>query len=505
MRMRNAFLTILASCAAFAVSPTAPAAAAEETEIAWAPTLSDAFAAAKKEGKPVFIAINSTRVDGGKAEPAGKELREHTYKDAAVIAKSKAFSCALLLADGSSADYAEIRQRFGVEGTIVSPQHLFAYPDGTKLDRREYWPYGTGASAVTALIDMMNSALKAVDLLKNGGTPPPPTEPTPAPGTDKPGEAAPRGDPSKAGAPSEARADWIRTMIENVRKGSAAKDARDAAIKQLAASDQKGDCFEPLCNVMIEAKKDTETQIAILKVLGRNGLVIAAPATWSLLDEKDDDVRSNAAVTLEYIGDPRAAEPLAKRIRSEREETIHNNMCRALGRCGANLEDVAKRDGVRKALLHEIEASKSPKGSAGPIIGLAYFEKDADAARGIEKLLKKEGDWTKRCAMEWTLCEIGDPKSGEFVKKEIWPQQSKNAYAKPFADAVVAYLSDMGDTTAKGAVDGGFDFAARSLAIGTDSARRGREAAQTDWKPKGEVAAGPPRMPPGGMPPGMGG
>ena len=48
--------------------------------------------------------------------------------------------CALVKPDGTSADYAEIRQRFGIEGLIVSPQHLFAAPDGTKLDRHEYWP-----------------------------------------------------------------------------------------------------------------------------------------------------------------------------------------------------------------------------------------------------------------------------------------------------------------------------------------------------------------------------
>src|SRR5438477_4530954 len=51
-----------------------------EGEIAWVKTLVEAFEAAKKQDKPVFIAINAERVDGGKAEPAGKELREHTYK-----------------------------------------------------------------------------------------------------------------------------------------------------------------------------------------------------------------------------------------------------------------------------------------------------------------------------------------------------------------------------------------------------------------------------------------
>ena len=59
----------------------------------------------------------------------------------------------------------------GIEGDIVSPQHIFVHPSGDKiLLRREYWSHGKGEEAVTALLAMMAGARRAVP---NGTAMPP--------------------------------------------------------------------------------------------------------------------------------------------------------------------------------------------------------------------------------------------------------------------------------------------------------------------------------------------
>ena len=107
-----------------------------------------------------MICINAKRVGGFRPEPAAKELRTRTYKDDKVIDLSASFVCAFLTAEGTSEDYGELRLRYGIDGDIVSPQHVFAYPDGKLIFRREYWPYGTGQDSVKALLGMMQRALE---------------------------------------------------------------------------------------------------------------------------------------------------------------------------------------------------------------------------------------------------------------------------------------------------------------------------------------------------------
>ncbi|MHC5010273.1 MAG: hypothetical protein ACYTG6_04885 [Planctomycetota bacterium] len=102
---------------------------------------------------------------------------------------------------------------------------------------------------------------------------------------------------------------------------------------------------------------------------------------------------------------------------------IANHTYRALGRCGAG---DAK---VRALLLKEAGSAPSEFASYGACIGLAYFEGDRRAARGVEKLLKKIGvpgsrrgggqNAIKRSLLSWTLASIGDAGSGPFVRDEL--------------------------------------------------------------------------------------
>ena len=413
--------------------PPSPA-PAPSPYIDWQPSVLGAFETAKKEGKPLFLAINAAHVDGkARVEPAGKELREHTYLDAAVVAKSRAFVCVLLRPDGTGAEYDELRARLGIEGLIVSPQHVFVHADGTLIERKEYWSFGAGQASVTALLAMMDSALAAHRAKTEMGTSP------------------------ASGTPEEQRAAWIRERLLKARAGVAERAARDVAIQELVHGDKQGDCVVPLCALLSEPKRDLDAVVAILRGLGKPGLVAAVAPTAQMLDDSTDAVRGNAAVTLEYIGSAAAIEALTKRLTKEKDELVRNDCCRALGRCGA------KQEAVRKTLLRELATAKANRLSAGPAIGLSYFEGDAEAARGIEKVLGPGVDWQRRAFALYALTRIRDPKSADFVREKLLKTE-KNQAALPFLGAVVSVLS-------------GTDPAGQSERTVTRSARdRGRHA-----------------------------
>jgi len=476
-------------------APPPPALAANGIE--WHRSVAEAFAAGLKEKKPIFIAINAGRVDGGVAEPAGKMLREDVYPSSTIVDKARGFACALVTAEGNGADYGELRQRFGIDGQIVSPQHILAYSDGSLIDRREYWtPRGTAAS-IEALGAMLDRAM-ASERARAGM---PPVAPTPAPAA--PGmDDAPGMDPAAPGDPAKppvdpARAAWIEATLARIQQAGNDKDGREAAIKEMVRGDQKYDCLEPLCAMYAASKKDAALQIALVRGFGKPGLEYAVPTVMTALDDKNDELRSNAAVTLEYIGSARAVDALTKRVSREKEDEIYANVCRALGRCGAKVE------AVRKTLLKELASSKSDKALAGPVIGLAYFEKDADVARALEKQAKKEAHF-RRAILLWAMTEVNDPKSADFVRKEIIPGE-KFAPALTYDNNVVKALE--GDEEAKGGVAGGMRYVAGLIGGIGDAARKGREG--SGFEPKGEFGGGGPgggRGPGGGMPPGgMGG
>ncbi len=476
-----ALLSLVAPCRA--EDAKAPPAAAEPMpeEILWMQDVPAAFERAKKDAKPLLIAINAAFVDGGKAEPAGKELRDHTYKAKEVVAKAQLFVCALLKPDATSADYAELRTRFGMDGLVVSPQHIFVHADGTLIGRHEYWPHAHGQPSVDALLKLMDEALAAHKAKTGAGGGPVPTDP--AAGVD-------------------ARAAWIREQVAKLRDTTLDFATREVAGKELIKGDQKGDCLDPVCTFLLDAKKDTELQVALVRALGKPGLEFVVPTLCQLLDDRSDELRSNVAVTLEYVGSVRAVEPLTKRIGKEKDEYTWNNCCRALGRCGV------KQEAVRKFLLREATTAKSDKLSAGPAIGLAYFERDAEAARGVEKIVEKGSSWQKRAFLLYTLTEIKDPKSGDFVREKVLKHE-KNQMALGFLNAVVGVLTGSDETgTAQGTVEGGVGYAVGSLGGVGGSARIGRD--QSEFKPKGEFAGRGPggRGGPGGGPggaPGMGG
>lgn len=411
-------------------SPASAEKAAEKGDrITWAKDLPAAFQEAKAKQRPILICVNAKFVAGrNKEEPAAKGLREVVYLDPRIVTKSRSFVCALLTPSGNSADYGELRA-LGIEGLIVSPQHIFVHADGTRvLFRKEYWSHGQGESGVKALLGMMDKALTQASgkAPEAEPEPPAPAEPEDAPKPEAP--AAPAQDQA------EARAAWIVKMLDRVDNGDA--ESRQSALAGLVKHDKEGDCIDPLIERIPKCKKKVPVLVDIIRALGVPGLEKAAAPIGKMLKHKEELVRGNAAVTLEYIGSKSSIRALKMAVDKEDNEAIASHMFRALGRCGP-------RDAkVRALLVKKTVAAKSTFATYGPIIGLAYAEHDKKTARAAEKEFKKMGhpfgrrgrrSSFKRALFMWSLSEIQDPKTGPWIRKEkMEPIQNAESQYKDF-------------------------------------------------------------------------
>jgi HEAT repeat protein len=430
----------------------APAARAEDSpvRIPWQPPgLAKAFEQAKTTRRPLFIAINAERVDGGRVEGASQLLRERVYAEARLAERAKAFVCVLLMDPIADDDGAELRTRFGVEGLIVSPQHILAHADGTLIQRKEYWEYGDVPTSVDALLGMLTRALKAHEVRLA----------LPALGSDPASRAA-----------------WAKGAQALVRAGPDL-ELRRAAARELAASDHEGDFLLALHAVLLEAKDVKKDDVAVFAevacLLARPGIETLVPGLTVLLEAKDPGLRTHAAVSLEHLGSAKALDSLAKRLGKEKDEGVRASLLRALGRCGA--KDAA----TRKTLLYEAQA-KSDRVAAGAIVGLSYREGDAEIARACERLLKGAGEGLRRTALLWVLVELNDPASGDALRGELGNTPQGVASRWLIEAAVACYEGHREER--KPDLDNGIAWALRESG---DAALRGGRAAST-FRPKAE-------------------
>ncbi len=491
MRYRSVLALTFVVLLAFPAAAEEPAQAPEVKpgdQISWVTDLTQAFARAKAKKKVLMICVNANEVDEGRIEPAAKGLREVVYKDVRIVKKSREFVMAFLTPQGSSADYGELRA-LGIEGLIVSPQHIFVHPDGKPLlGRHKYWPHGKGENAVSALTKMMNAALEKYAEMAGAPEPGAPEKPA-APEPELPPEG-----PDAGAINTKARQDWIASTLLTVKTGAPTK--RKEALQLLVTKDKDGDCIDALLLALPTYEEKTEILVDAIRALGRNKLEKAALPLAAYLKHDNRDVRGNAAVSLEYIGSPAALPELKKRSAKEKDEDVSNHMYRAIGRCGAG-------DGkVRALLVKKTTSAKSEKMSYGPIIGLAYAGREVKTARAVEKLLKKVGppafgrragrnldNVVKRALLVWCLGQVGDDKSAKFMKERmIKPiENASSRFVEPIIrgyESVASYC--LGVEEEKEAVEatmqGTIDFLRRDPFM--DPMRRDRDT--TEFKPLGE-------------------
>ena len=245
----------------------------------------------------------------------------------------------------------------------------------------------------------------------------------------------------------------------------------------------------------------------VIRAIGIDGLEQAAGPISGQLKHDEPSVRAIAAVSLEHIGskDKKVAKALRSRLAREKDVYVARHIGRALGRCAAG---DAK---TRQALVKIAGKMDDRDWSFGALIGLAYFEGDAKAARSIERIIQKLGPprgrrggegflyYTQRALAIWALAQIGDKRSGVFVAETLMEPAEKSNWAwrgriLEFYGAVVrASRGNTGDEVQQN-LDGGLRYYLARLsedAPWKDEVRKGREHSGFEPKADWEVARQP--------------
>lgn len=261
--------------------------------------------------------------------------------------------------------------------------------------------------------------------------------------------------------PAAARAELVAKVL------SGPSDVRKAAIRQLLTDDKDGEGVKAVAGTLavLEKEKDASAEIEVVRALGRPGLVGAVPGLCSVLDSKDELVRGNTAVSLEYVGDASAVAALLARLDREKSEIVLCHVLRALGRCG---KGDAK---VRTVLDKRVTSSKNEAVSCAAVVGLANFAGDGAAARTMEDQLQKVGppafgrrggggeNSLKRSYLAWGIAVVGDKKSGPFVREKLMKPLG-HVVGGPLVDGVFAFYTAVaevceGKADSMAAVEGG--------------------------------------------------
>jgi len=120
----------------------------------------------------------------------------------------------------------------------------------------------------------------------------------------------------------------------------------------------------------------------------------------ALVDEKDSDVRGNAAIALRNIGDSRAVEPLIRAL-GDADSYVRQNAAEALGKIGEPT--------VEPLIRTLIEGSNDVRGNAAQALGTI------GDSRAVEPLIRALGDsdWRVLWNAARALGKIGDPRAVE--------------------------------------------------------------------------------------------
>lgn len=376
--------------------------------ITWTPALESALAQAAVEKKVVFLAVN---MDG---EAANDRMVKRVYTEKGVVAQA-ALTLNVIASVNEHSPKGKPCPRFaGVEcmehrradvlarekilkpdaqGFVVAPQHVFLGPDGKVILSV---PYEVDASELVWCF--ATAQAKAFPDAKH---------PLPA-GARMPRRVIHGGvyDPSKneAGAAPPTKAE-VEQIIEELRRG-VDPAVHMAKLLRLVLSD------EPAAVEFVEQELKSngasqgraagpagggrggggggaggrggdgrQRHARILKAIGAFGPQVYTPLVLPFLGHDDPQLRSEAAVALEQLGNPAALRELQSAFAKEEDAQVKSRLARALGSSGAS-------DSRIHALLQkELKGEKSASGRAARIVALGYSTDDAAVDTLLEGLL----------------------------------------------------------------------------------------------------------------------
>jgi len=371
-----------------------------DRQVDWIGDWAEAMKLAKDTDRPVMVCINSK--DGEKASDAtAKEI----YHDPEFVALSRKFvmvvvsvehhwpkdacprfgkvTCAQHLACWKelAGKYGEQLATAFAQGEMVSPQHAWIKPDGTLLRRKEYW---------LTKSELMERMRKVLDEMAGKGEA--------APGE---GEGEAPVTPSPADAPLDEK-----DRSELARVETADQEGRRAAIGNLLATEKLA--AQAALVALAKETKTVAVRCDIWRGLGRARVLSARVESEEGLKDKDELVRSFAAVALEDLGQAESVEPLLKRAKVERDTTARKNMLRALGACGGPHADKE----AAKYLLKALASDKQNALKKHAALALRPYGTTPEATALVLKKLEQEAGKSKdrwvRAGVVYTLAFIGN-------------------------------------------------------------------------------------------------
>lgn len=363
-----------------------------DRQIDWAQTFDEAFEEAKRRNVPVMIAFNMDN------EWANDLIAKDYYHDPRVVELSRKMVCLVSSVFDHGGHHEAGKQRiecprFGritcVEHRdvdvhsrevyirsrkVIAPQHLFCAPDGRMLLRREWH------LPKADLVHMMERSISALERL--------------------------------------AAAESGLSLEELLKRYDAAPDA---AARHWVISDVLYSGQPKLADEFIQAilAKRTEASIVtLMDGLGYAGHPLGTEPAVKALDHKSPEARTHAAVALEQIADPEAADAIKKRLRREREERVVKNLLRALGACANEDESIAKI-----LIGHTRKGSELERANA--LVALARFPDSDSVRKCLLAALADPSNGRLRAAAAWSLGKMRNESSldalGSALEAETHP------------------------------------------------------------------------------------
>ncbi len=402
-------------------------ATANAGDILWRVDLQKTQEAAAASKSVVFIAVN---MDG---ERANDRLVQETYADQTIQELSeRTLNLVASNFEHGSSDKpcsrfktvtceehrhvdGDVRSKIlspDARGFVVAPQHVFLGPDGKVILSVPY-------DLKTAELEWcFVHALRSVDPdLKIGlssGARPPKRLMMGSVYSLESEEAAEQQAPLTREAALE--------LIKDLKKGKFKGGDLVSAVRRLAMADEpeaREYCLQQLRKVPGRSggKLGGGAQHKDVRPTHLHWIGAHSPSSYwevmvEFIDDNDPEMRAEAIVALEQLGDKHSLKALVARLRKEKEERLQKNILRAIGTCAADDKT------ARKTLLKQAKSKREPLLQINAILALGWLSKHKDIDEFLLESLEAEVEDTRRAAV-LAMALTRDQAWHEILKGEL--------------------------------------------------------------------------------------
>ncbi|HKB14897.1 MAG TPA: HEAT repeat domain-containing protein [Planctomycetota bacterium] len=383
------------------------ATARQGDSVQWEGDFEAALAKAAKEKKPLFVTFT---LDG---EPANERQWSDTYVDPKFIALSRKMVCLA----GNIADHAPagqpcpkfpgitceqhkeveraIRKRYLKTDLVISPQHVFAAPNGAELFRK-VWEHPKG--------DLMRGMAMAIAGRAEAST------------------GAEAGEVADLASGERARVDRLLQEIESNNA-----EVRDGAFTALATSEDP----RALPAILGKAKAENSdlTRYQAIHALGQKGNHGAIAPLLGFLGERDTKISIYALNSLRKIELPDPVPDLLKYLKTTLNDRVRAYALRAIATCHPGNPE------VQKVCLQSMKGASATL-EVPAMLAVFSLQPDPKVTAAVKPKLSS-GSTSVRSLAAWILGRQRDPSLVPLLGKLA--EEDKSLEVREMARKTVAY------------------------------------------------------------------